>query len=86
MPDSFTARLAKGTNKGAWTCVIVPGVKEKYGTGGLVKVKGTIDGESFETSLMPQGDGTHRLPIKKDLQDAIGKRAGDTVEVSIEPR
>ena len=86
MVKEFDTQLHKGDNPGAWTCVVLDDVKELFGTRGLVKIRGSIDGEPFDGALMAQGDGTHRLPVRAKLRDAIGKQAGDTVHVRIDER
>ena len=82
----FDTQLKKGDNLGAWTCVLMNDVAELFGTRGLVKIRGAIDGEPFEGALMAQGDGTHRLPVKASLRKAIEKEAGDAVHVRIDER
>jgi hypothetical protein len=82
----FDAQLEKGDNPGAWTCVVMDDVPALFGTRGLVKIRGAIDGEPFTGALMAQGDGTHRLPVKAALRKTIGKQAGDTVHVRIDKR
>ena len=86
MVTTFEAQLQKGDNPGAWTCVVLNGVAQLFGTRGLVKIRGAIDGEPFDGALMAQGDGTHRLPVRAKLREAIGKEAGDTVQVRIDER
>jgi len=67
MLREFNAQLQKGDNPGAWTCVVMDDVAVRFGTRGLVKIRGAIDGEQFVGALMAQGDGTHRLPVKASL-------------------
>jgi hypothetical protein len=86
MFKDFEAQLQKGDTPGAWTCVVIDDVHELFGTRGLVKIRGAIDGEPFDGALMAQGDGTHRLPVKAALRKTIGKEAGDTVRIQIEER
>jgi hypothetical protein len=51
---------------------------------GSAKVRVTLGGSRWETSLFPNKDGSWFLPIKKPVRVAEGLDEGETIEVALE--
>ena len=86
LDKQFTAILQNGKKKGSWTYVSWSGSVNFFGTRGLVKIRGTINGRPFRGSFMAMGGGKHMLPVKAEIRKVIGKEAGQRVTVHLKER
>jgi uncharacterized protein YdeI (YjbR/CyaY-like superfamily) len=83
---SFQATLEPDRSPLQWVIIRIPfDVAEAWGTRGRLKVKGTINGFAFRTSLFPKGEGTHQLLVNKQMQTAAGVRSGMAARFRLEP-
>jgi len=77
----FNAKLSK---IGSWTLLMLPkSASAKLPSRGMAMVEGTINGFRFQTTLEPDGRGSHWFRIDNTIRKAIG--ADDTVTLAIEP-
>lgn len=82
----FKARLEAGGHQDAWVFIHIPaGVTAAFGSKGRVSVIADLNGETYHTSLFPNGDGTHHMLVNKAMQSAANARAGDEVDVVLRP-
>lgn len=58
-------------------------VSRAFGRRGHVPVVGTADGAALTATLVPVGEGRHRLFLDGGVRRAIGKVPGDQVEIRV---
>ncbi|MEK6968682.1 MAG: YdeI/OmpD-associated family protein [Nanoarchaeota archaeon] len=67
-----------------WTILKLPkSASTKLPSRGVAMIEGTINGQSFQTALEPDGLGSHWFRIDSDMRKVIG--SGDTVTLAINP-
>lgn len=75
---------AKPFKIGSWTILKLPrDASEKLPSRGMVMVKGTINGSSFQTPLEPDGKGGHWFRLDQTVLKGV--KAGALQDLEIEP-
>lgn len=85
---SFTAKLLEPAGKAGegWTFLVLPkDASEKLPSRSMQSVDGTLNGTVFQTTLEPDGQGSHWMKVDDALRKKAGAKAGDSVKVEMEP-
>ena len=70
----------------AWAFLVLPSAASaKLPTRSMTTVAGTLNGQHFQATLEPDGQGSHWLKVPRALREAAGAEAGDTVTLEISP-
>jgi small nuclear ribonucleoprotein (snRNP)-like protein len=78
----FQAVIEDAGGGGAY--VTIPFDVEKAFGKKRVKIKATIDGETYRGTLVRMGSPQHMLLVLKEIREKVGKSFGDNVTVELE--
>lgn len=85
-PYTFTAEVCLFPQAGGWHYVVAP---QEYtdelkplAVRGLVAVEATVGSSSWQTSLLPMGDGSQFLALPAKVRQKEQITIGDMIEVS----
>lgn len=84
MKYEFDSEIKQLEGKIKWSVFYFPySTTEELGLKGNIPVLITVDGYSFEHTLLPSRNG-HYLVYNEFIKQAVGKDIGDTVHVTLE--
>lgn len=84
----FKAQLRRPADPkhATWSFLILPAsASAKLPTRSMASVEGVLEGEPFQATLEPDGEGSHWLKVDKAVRERAGVAVGDTVTLEIAP-
>lgn len=82
---SFQSEIRRPPGVGTWHYIDIPfDIVAEFGSKGQIRVRGTLNGVPFRSTLLPNGASGHYLVVGKDLREQAQVDRGDTVTVSLE--
>jgi hypothetical protein len=83
MAEKFITTIQKAEGLNATGISVPPDVIVALGSGKRPKVKITLNGYTYRSTVAPYGD-VYMLPLNQEHRAAAGVEAGDEVEVTLE--
>lgn len=77
-PQKFSAAIYKSDVN--YIIDVPPETSQAFRKRGPIPVAGTLNGYPFKTTLMPSGEGGHRLFVNRWMRNVAGIGEGDPVE------
>ena len=80
----YDGEIMRLEGKIKWNVIYFPhSAREHFGSNGQIPVRITVDGHSFEHTLLPSANG-HYFVYNEFIKRAVGKSLGDAVRVTLE--
>ncbi|MGC2669678.1 MAG: YdeI/OmpD-associated family protein [Candidatus Nitrosopolaris sp.] len=80
---TFKTKLMRPEEVGTWTFASISmELANRAQLRARMRIRGTIDGTHFRSSLMPARDGDVFVIVNKELREKIGKGNGEVVEMT----
>jgi hypothetical protein len=80
---TFKTKLMRPEEVGTWTFASISmELANRAQLRARMRIRGTIDGTHFRSSLMPARDGDVFVIVNKELREKIGKGHGEVVEMT----
>lgn len=87
---TLKAKMKKYDRSNGWYFVAVPKDKSNIHihleNRGLIAITATVGTNTWRTSMLPYGDGTHIIPIPQKVRLKNNYKLGDVIKVEYEPR
>lgn len=81
----FRSRIERPEGVGTWHYLKIPfDTVAAFGHKGQIRVRGTLGGVPFRSTLLPDGITGHYLVVGKELRDEARVSVGDQVELTLE--
>ena len=77
---TFDSELQAHARGGSF-CLVPAAITAALGTRGQLRVRGTLNGQAFASSMAPMGGGQHALLVHKATRETLGLVPGDIIHV-----
>lgn len=86
MKYQFTSTIYKFSSNPSFCCIDVPDeVSSDWGRRVMIPVKGTVNGNEWRGTLLPNGNDGHRMVLNGQIRKRARVGIGSSVEIKLQP-